>query len=214
MFSRDDPYVAVDGDSCIDPATGRLAGEAEDAVFTLNSYTELSARGSGFHTIVEGEKPGDQCRGRLGDIGVEVYSHGRLLAFTGHRLPGTQATVESRQLELEAVYGLVFPRGEAPVPCHVGESVGSDAAVIARAESAKNGAKFKRLWAGDWSGYPSQSEADNALCRLLAYWTGRDRGQMDRLFRQSGLYRDKWDRPESTYGTYGRRTISKVLGDA
>jgi putative DNA primase/helicase len=31
-----------------------------------------------------------------------------------------------------------------------------------------------------------------ALCDMLAFWTSRDAMQMDRLFRQSGLIRDKW----------------------
>ncbi len=37
---------------------------------------------------------------------------------------------------------------------------------------------------------------------LLAFWTGKDLERMDRLYRKSALYRDKWDsaRSESTYG--------------
>lgn len=73
----------------------------------------------------------------------------------------------------------------------------------ARMFGSKNGEKIKKLWAGEWSGdYPSQSEADSALCCYLAYWYGRDPERMDRMFRQSKLMRDKWDerRGESTYG--------------
>ena len=33
------------------------------------------------------------------------------------------------------------------------------------------------------AGYPSRSEADLALCNMLAFWTGRDAGRIDRLFR-------------------------------
>ena len=32
-----------------------------------------------------------------------------------------------------------------------------------------------------------------AMCMKLAFWTGRDKEQMDRLFRQSGLIREKWE---------------------
>ncbi|MBP1955638.1 primase-polymerase (primpol)-like protein [Halarchaeum rubridurum] len=31
-----------------------------------------------------------------------------------------------------------------------------------------------------------------AFCCLLALWTGGDQAQMDRLFRESGLLREKW----------------------
>ena len=39
--------------------------------------------------------------------------------------------------------------------------------------------------------YASQSEADLALCSHLAFWTGRTRARIDRLFRSSGLYREE-----------------------
>ena len=65
---------------------------------------------------------------------------------------------------------------------------------------------FIRLWKGDFSGYASQSEADLALLSRLAPLTGGDRGQMEQLFSQSGLYREKWDRED-----YRRMTIDKAL---
>jgi hypothetical protein len=40
----------------------------------------------------------------------------------------------------------------------------------------------------------------------LAWWTDRDRHQTDRLFRQSGLYRKKWERDD-----YRERTLDKAL---
>ena len=60
------------------------------------------------------------------------------------------------------------------------------------------------------SGYPSQSEADLALCNLLAYWTGSDRERVDRLFRQSGLWRPKWDERRGEQ-TYGEQTIATAI---
>ena len=59
-------------------------------------------------------------------------------------------------------------------------------------------------------GYSSQSEADMALCSHLAFWTEKDPAQIDRLFRQSGLMRDKWDRPQAGT-TYGAITIQKAI---
>ena len=89
----------------------------------------------------------------------------------------------------------------------------ADRAVLQKARAAKNGAKFQRLWSGDWNGYKSQSEAEYALCYMLAYWTNNDRWQIDRLFRQSQLYRPKWDTPfnGTTNGLY---TIDKILARA
>lgn len=52
----------------------------------------------------------------------------------------------------------------------------TDDDLIEMAKSAKNGAKFAALWRGEWEdlGYPSQSEADQALANLLAFWWNSD----------------------------------------
>ena len=87
-----------------------------------------------------------------------------------------------------------------------------DEAVIAHANEASNSDKFKKLFAGDWEDlYGSQSDADMALLSILAFWCGCDEEQMDRIFRTSGLMRDKWDRKQagSTYGAISiRNTIN------
>jgi primase-polymerase (primpol)-like protein len=68
------------------------------------------------------------------------------------------------------------------------------------------------LWSGRDSRYPSQSEADMGLCFYLAFWTGGDLERMDRLFRDSGLMREKWDRRHYGNGaTYGQVCIARTL---
>ena len=70
----------------------------------------------------------------------------------------------------------------------------SDAEIIQKAMEAKNSAVFTRLWNGDTAGYATKSEADFELILLLLYWTDDDTARTDRLFRQSGLFDEKWDR--------------------
>ncbi|MEM5767916.1 MAG: AAA family ATPase, partial [Bacillota bacterium] len=87
----------------------------------------------------------------------------------------------------------------------------ADNAIIEKAGQAANGEQFQRLWFGKWEEtYPSQSEADLALCSLLAYWTGNDKAQIDRLFRHSELMRDKWDEKRGKH-TYGEITIETAI---
>jgi putative DNA primase/helicase len=88
----------------------------------------------------------------------------------------------------------------------------SDASVIEKASLSATGEKFKALWEGDISVYPSQSEADLALASILAFWCGRDIKQMDRLFQSSGLMRDKWHRVQSG-STYGQITLEKAIAN-
>ena len=69
----------------------------------------------------------------------------------------------------------------------------SDQELIERAKLAKNGDRFARLWAGDTSEFGGDhSRADLALCRMLSFWCKGDVERVDRLFRQSGLMREKW----------------------
>ncbi|MBI3966637.1 MAG: hypothetical protein HY329_13465 [Chloroflexi bacterium] len=94
----------------------------------------------------------------------------------------------------------------------------TDDELLEKARSAMNGAHFTALFNhGDVSGYQTKdrptgdhSRADMALVGHLAFYTGRDTNRIDRLFRRSRLYRDKWDERRGTT-TYGGQTIDKVL---
>ena len=84
VLTRDAGIIGVDLDHCID-AGGNVAPWAQQAVDTLNSYTEISPSGDGLHIFVFGTFPGGMTGRRKG--GVEVYAEGRYLTVTGH-VPG------------------------------------------------------------------------------------------------------------------------------
>ena len=84
----------------------------------------------------------------------------------------------------------------------------TDEEVIRLAGKARNSAKFEALYRGDATGYESHSEADQALISLLAFYT-QDEEQLDRLYRQSGLCREKW----TERADYRRRTIETALSN-
>jgi len=199
VFSKDDPYVGIDLDD--------FNSDAAAIVTALGSYTETSVSGRGAHVIVRGSLNGHP-RNRKGT--VEIYGDGRYFVMTGDHMKGTPPTIEHRQTELEEVLGHVFgPLAHTAAPVSRPLEL-DDEVLLERARSAKHGASFARLWSGDAAGYPSASEADLALCNLLAFWTGGDPARVDHLFRRSGLMRDKWDgrRGESTYGA---QTIARAL---
>jgi putative DNA primase/helicase len=77
VFSSADPYTGIDLDDCVD-ADGEIAGWALEIVRYFDSYTELSASGTGLHIIVRGNVPN-----RRKDE-VEVYSSKRFFTFSGH----------------------------------------------------------------------------------------------------------------------------------
>ena len=69
------------------------------------------------------------------------------------------------------------------------------------------------LYCGDWKvRYPSQSEADLALCSKLAFWFQKDAVRIDEIFRQSSLFRVKWDEKHHGDGsTYGQKTVEMAI---
>jgi primase-polymerase (primpol)-like protein len=230
VFIEDDPFVGIDLDDCRDPESELPSEDAQDIVVTLKSFTEVSPSGTGFHVIIEGDIPGD--RSRKGS--VEMYETARFFTMTGDRVEATPAKVQERQAALAEVYdeylapepeadqspqsdgthgrdGAGGPRSERTK--EGGEVDLSDEELLERAQNASNGEKFQRLWRGSTAGYESQSEADMALCCVLAFWTGGDRYRMDELFRQSGLLREKWDEVHYADGsTYGEKTIERAIG--
>lgn len=220
VFTDEDPYVGVDLDDCRDPATGQLSDVAVEIVMRLQSYTEISPSGTGLHVIARGELPeGSRRRGS-----VEMYDTGRFFTMTGDRLFATPSTVCTRPRALRSVHQTHVAAdeqraSEAPTDAArearttptVASSLPSDEVLLERARSAENGEKFRRLWAGDTGGYDSHSEADMALCCLLAFWTAGDASRIDRLFRQSGLMRPKWDEVHYADGsTYGDKTVERA----
>jgi putative DNA primase/helicase len=214
VFRSGDTVAGIDLDKCRDPDTGQPTDTARDVIDRLDSYTEVSPSGTGYHVYVHGFIPDGGNR----RDGVEMYDDARFFTVTGDHVDGTPADVEARPDALRAVHADYIapddadadPDGSGGVsPGDVDVDLDDDT-LLSKATDAENGDKFRRLWEGDTSGYDSHSEADLALCSMLAFWTGGDRARMDDLFRQSGLYRDKWDEDRGAQ-TYGERTIVTAL---
>ena len=184
----------------------------------FGSYAEKSVSGEGIHiygkcdfSIIPTERT-EKGRVKLSreyyqknpNNGTELYIGGltnRYAVFTGnmiHNKPLHDCT-EAILLTLEKDMKKSLPPTGAP------QGEGLD--IIASLRNQKNGAKFSRLYdVGDFSDYGSQSEADLALCTMIAYRTGPDPEAIDKIFRGSALYREKWERDD-----YRTETIRKAI---
>ena len=207
------PFVGIDLDKCRNRETGEVEPWAVEIVRRLSTYAEISPSGYGIHLLAKGKlPPGARRKGR-----IEMYGEGRYFTVTGNHLDGTPHTIEERTHALKDLHFRIFgERRATDKPPHMDRADGTvswtDAELIEKARQAKNGEKFERLWTGDFSGYPSQSEADLALCMILAFWTRRAPDRIDILFRQSGLFRAKWDERHGAEGqTYGHITIDRAI---
>jgi putative DNA primase/helicase len=209
VLADEDPYTAWDLDGCRNPDTGEITPEALKIVRDQDSYTEVSPSGTGLRIFVRGQlPPGGRKRGW-----IEAYDDSRYVTITGRHLEGTPTTIAEREVRLHAMHARVFPhkRVEPKNRTPTQPNDINDLQLVDRARKAKNGSKFDELWSGGLAGHASHSDADSALVWELRFWTGGDSYRMDRLFRSSGLMRDKWDRPYRDGTTYGSRTIASAL---
>ncbi len=201
--TKNDPFFFADLDDCfVDDAVQK---RADYIVGRLDSYTETSPSDKGLRIICKGKLPANRRT-----KGIELYSSGAYLTITGQIY--FQKGIESRQNEIDQLYKELFPdtqQTERPESDHT-EWTQEDKDLCARIAGSKQGEKFQRLFSGNIDGYPSESEADLALCCVLSFWTGKDAKQIDRIFRQSKLYRPKWDNKHGDQ-TYGAMTIGKAI---
>ena len=200
-----DGFVGIDFDNCIE--NGVLNEWVSTWVARFNSYVEYSPSGTGIHIICEGKLP-DKAIKRPE---AEMYDCGRFFTVTGKEYGLTRPLREAQEA-INALYEEITPKKQnKPVQTSTTAVSLEDSKLLEIAEKAKNGSTFTKLYQGDWQGlYKSQSEADMALCNMLAFYTGKDHMQMDRLFRSSGLMRDKWDRKQNGT-TYGAITIQNAI---
>lgn len=198
----------IDLDKVRDPETGEIDPWAEELVEELMTYTEVSPSGTGLHLVMCGEKPeGGRTKFDYKGHRIEVYSHDHYLTYTGDTLDFLDI-IKSGHEWLDANVPVDNSRETKVI--HDPATLSVDDEKIVRDLSAvpyKNDVFNKLFHAGDWEslGIPSASEADLTLLNKLA-WATKDPDQIDRIFRSSGLYREKWDRED-----YRSKSIDKAL---
>ena len=206
--------VGIDLDHCVE--NGNLIPRAQTIVDRFGTtYIEVSPSGTGiriFCLLPDGFAYDTQTYYiKHGDIEVYIPGHtNRFLTVTGNALTDSDVVETAEALTWLLDTYMRRPTPATPDVAALGASYLNDEDVITKASVARNGEKFRRLWDGDITGYKSWSEADAALISLLAFWCGGDKLQMDRLFRQSGLMREKWDTLRGT-DTYGNLSIEKAV---
>ena len=217
------PYCGIDIDHCFNPETGEWSKEALDIIKNMNSYTEVSPSKTGVHIFYKNDgnahtewdkkKPIDSIQH------LEMYQTDRYFTVTGEMFGG-YTSLNERSAAADCIYRGYMQEDKQPeskpfkatMPTQSFTPL-TDNEIIEKATRSKNGVEFSSLWSGNTSNYNGdESRADLALCNILAFWSGCDSSTIDRLFRQSGLMRDKWDR-ETGGTTYGKMTVQKAIQD-
>ena len=205
-----DDIAAIDMDHCV--VNGVPNEMALDIINTMNCYTEYSPSGNGIRILCTVSNPSyNKAKYYINNhkLGLEVYVAGytgKFVTLTGNVIRECDLVDRSSELMTILDKYMVKPVQLQEVNRDVPGSFLSDESIITKAMASKQGEKFGSLWEGNIPEGMSHSEADLSLCTMLAFWCGGDTDQMDRLFRESGLMREKWDRED-----YRTATLNKAV---
>ena len=207
--------IAIDLDHSIE--NGKLKSWASEIVSRFrNTYIEKSPSGTGLRIILFVADGYNYDKNtyyiKKGDI--EVYVSGatnRFVTITGDAYLKNEIIEDMDALAWLLEKHMKRKNSKNPISqLEERKSYLTDDSVISKATTSKQGDKFCKLWNGDTSEYPSNSEADLALVSILAFYCNGNRKQVDRLYRQSALARSKWDEVHGNK-TYGEMTIDIAL---
>lgn len=214
-LTADDPWCVVDIDikdesNEPDPAKRTPSEDRErflQLIDWLDSYTEHSRSGVGYHVWVRVPKEIADTLPNVKKPGIEVYFRDRYIVATGNVV--ANKPIEDRSAYIDALLRSLAPEKFAvevsqEVELSRTDSVDgmSDEDVLEELKSGSNAERYQCLLDGEWEEfYPSQSEADAALIEGVLYHT-RNEDQVYRIFMSSALgARKKAKRLEYVYGT-------------
>lgn len=216
MFVKEDGIVGVDIDHCYDKDTGEFNDTARTILEKRPTYAEFSPSGTGVHLFFKGAMPTGGSKNTA--TGVEMYDSLRYFTMTGKKLDGMPDGIAEDKGMLSWIHETYIrpakkPKKKSKQRKKSASVALSDEELLDKARSSGDGEVFSLLWDGKWQGgFSSQSEADLSLCCKLAFWSGKNKEQMDRLFRRSALFREKWDeRHHASGATYGEETLDKAI---
>lgn len=183
-----DNISCIDLDRCYDE-NGQPSALAKEVLSKCGkTYVEKSVSGNGLHVF--GKTNGMDIRTFSKDGDLEFYQKEHFIAMTGdgagfYRLESFDTPEMKGFLSRKCE-----KREEWKGVCKGvnGLSTMTDRDVVEKASNAKNGDKFKRLYAGE-DLQNNHSNSDMSLMNLLAYWCNGDKEQMLRIFATSGLFR-------------------------
>lgn len=203
VLLEDKKLICIDIDHCIED--GKIVHEQKeiiaDFILESDSYTEISQSGKGLHIFLEITEALTLLKNRHEPF--EVYVSGRYIAVTEncYGKPKEVRTITSEQAQtLLKIIG--YPWGYvAPQPTtnlQQPTTFLDDDVILTKMFKSTLGAKIKALYENDISEYNNNaSVADAAFCRILAFWTGKNAEQMERIWLAAPIgQRDKMKRKD------------------
>jgi len=215
-----DGLTSIDIDRCV---TNRVIEPwAQKIVDELSTFTEFSPSGTGLRLWLKGwQVPIVEGKEGRNFGGIEIYRGRHYMTVTGDHVPGTPLTIERRDVTVffdRCVLGEYNRKAAKTKTETSGDHKIQDSVQIEHTGTKLvPTTKLRLLMTGEITSlkpefriedghgnslpYPSQSEADQALCNVLAIEHNGDAAAIDEQFRRSSLMREKWDRDDYRNGT-------------
>ncbi|WP_369041727.1 phage/plasmid primase, P4 family [Staphylococcus epidermidis] len=212
MLSDNDKYIVLDIDNAIDE-NGQINTDLALEMTEL-TYCEMSPSGTGLHCFFKGELP-EQRKKKRSDLDIELYDNARFMTVTGESIGQSEICVEQEILNnlVERFFKEEqnFETTLSYDPNHKSEL--SDEEVINLMLKSKQKDKISDLLEGNFEKhFASPSEAVQSLLHYLAFYTGKDKQQMERIFLNYNNLTDKWDSKRGNT-TWGQLELDKAVNN-
>lgn len=202
VICKDDPFIGIDIDDAID-TNGNIAKTAKDIITSLDTYTEVSPSGSGFHIIAKVDDKSNFPEGRkVGNL--EFYTTKRYLTITGNVF-ADHYTIENRQHEIETFLEKYIPKNEVISQSDINNVPSMAVAQILMEHADKKVYGIHKLLFGVWSNEQTpdcdRSQLESFLAHKLVESGYNDLQLVSTILYGSAIHRAKcFDRsPESSW---------------
>ena len=212
MLSDNDKYIVLDIDNAIDE-NGQINTDLALEMTEL-TYCEMSPSGTGLHCFFKGELP-EQRKKKRSDLDIELYDNARFMTVTGESI-GQSEICEEQEI-LNNLIERFFKEEQnfetilSYDPNHKSEL--SDEEVINLMLKSKQKDKISDLLEGNFEKhFASPSEAVQSLLHYLAFYTNKDKQQMENIFLNYNNLTDKWDSKRGNT-TWGQLELDKAINN-
>lgn len=210
VLSNDDNYICLDIDDAVNTDTGQLQTDLAIEMTEL-TYCELSPSGTGLHCFFKGTLPDNRKKKRT-DLDIELYDTGRFMTVTGHTIG--QSEICDDQETINNIVERYFKMEESQNTITYNPNYKSDLSdedVLNIMLKSKSKDKIGDLLKGHYEKhFESPSEAVQSLLHYLAFYTGKDKQQMERIFTNYNQLTDKWDEKRGST-TWGQLELDKAI---
>lgn len=212
VISEHDNYIVLDIDNAIDESSQITSNLALD--MTKMTYCEKSPSGTGLHCFFKGELPKERKKKRS-DLDIELYDNARFMTMTGESIG--QREISDDQSLLNNLVERYFKQEELP-ETFIGNNITNksnldDEDVINIMLKSKQKDKISNLLQGNYEPYfDSPSEAVQSLLHYLAFYTSKDKEQMERIFLNYNNLTDKWGSKRGNT-TWGQLELDKAINN-